>query len=53
MSIHARNYSNNPIETKVAIDEKGPHYYPKDYGNHSTIEKREAVTIDSLHFYVS
>ena len=23
MSIHARNYSNNPIETKVAIDEKG------------------------------
>jgi hypothetical protein len=40
------------METK-AIDEKGPHYYPKDYGNHSTIEKREAVTIDSLHFYVS
>jgi hypothetical protein len=27
MSIHARNYSNNPMETKVAIDEKGPHYY--------------------------
>ena len=53
MSIHTRNYSNNPMETKVAIDEKGPHYYPKDYGNHSTIEKREAVTIDSLHFHVS
>ena len=53
MSIHACNYySNNPKETK-AIDEKGPHYYPKDYGNHSTIEKREAVTIDSLHFHVS
>jgi hypothetical protein len=54
MSIHARNYySNNPMETKVAIDEKGPHYHPKDYGNHSTMEKREAVTIDSLHFHVS
>jgi len=27
MSIHARNYSNNPMETEAAIDEKGPHYY--------------------------
>jgi len=27
MSIHARNYSDNPMETKAAIDEKGPHYY--------------------------